>query len=75
MQVDMMQSGVLSMMSSGSSATSSGDSTRRSRCHGRMSSFSFSSTSVLLKCRESECNHNSRLMNVIMDHGGEDILF
>ena len=40
-QVDILQPDVPSMTSSGSSAASFGDSTRRSRCHGRMSSFSF----------------------------------
>ena len=42
-QVDIHQPDVPSMTSSGSSAASSGDSTRRScsLCHGRMSSFSF----------------------------------
>ena len=40
-QVDIHQPDVPLMTSSGSSAASSGDSTRRSRCHDRMSSFSF----------------------------------
>ena len=40
-QVDILQPGVPSMKSSGSSAASFGDSTRRSLCHGRMSSFFF----------------------------------
>ena len=40
-QVDILQPDVPSMTSSGSNAASFGDSTRRSLCHGRMSSFSF----------------------------------
>ena len=54
-QVDINQPDVVSMTSSGSSAASFGDSTRRSRLHDRMSSlffffFFFSSTSVWLTC-------------------------
>ena len=41
MQIDILQSDGPSMTSSGLSAASFGDSTRRSWCHGRMSSFSF----------------------------------
>ena len=50
------------MTSSGSSAASSGDSTRRScsRCHGRMSSFSLDQHLCCTKCRGSECDHSSR---------------
>ena len=40
-QVDILQPDVPSMTSSGSSAVYFGDFTRRSLCHGRMSSFSF----------------------------------
>ena len=50
------------MTSSGSSAASSGDSTRCScsRCHGRMSSFSLLRHLFCTKCRESKCGHNSK---------------
>ena len=46
----------------GSSAASSGDSTRCScsRCHGRMSSFSLDRHLFCTKCRGSECDHDSR---------------
>ena len=50
MQVDINQPDIPSMTSFGSSAASSGDSTRRLQRHDRMSSFLFSSTSVLLTC-------------------------
>ena len=61
-QVDIHQPDVPSMISSGSSAASSGESTRRScsRCHGRMSSFSLDRHLFCTKRRGSECDHNSR---------------
>ena len=61
-QVDIHQPDVPSMISSGSSAASSGESTRRScsRCHSRMSSFSLARHLFCTKCRGSECDHNSR---------------
>ena len=60
--VDIHQHDVPSMTSSGSSAASSGDSTRRFclLCHGRMSSFSLNLHLFCTKCRGSECDHNSR---------------
>ena len=61
-QVDINQPDAPSMLSSGSSAASSGESTCRScsRCHGRMSSFSLDRHLFCTKCRRSECDHNSR---------------
>ena len=61
MQVDISQPDVPSMTSSGSSAASSGDSTRRSLLHDRMSSFPFSSTSVLLTCTKFQCDHMNQI--------------
>ena len=67
--VDMHQPDVPSMTSSGSSAASSGDSTRRScsRCHGRMSSFSLVRHLFCTNCRGSECVHNSRCDVFVVD--------
>ena len=58
-QVDVHQPDA-SAIASGSS--SSGESTRRScpRCHGRMSSISVDRHVFCVKCRGSECEHNSR---------------
>ena len=58
-QVDVHQPDA-SSIASGSS--SSGESTRRScpRCHGRMSSISLYRHVFCVKCRGSECDHNSR---------------
>ena len=58
-QVDVHQPDA-SAIASGSS--SSGESTRRScpRCHGRMNSISVDRHVFCVKCRGSECEHNSR---------------
>ena len=61
MQVDVNQPDVPSMTYPGSSAASSGFSTRRSWLHDGMSSFLFLLTSVLLTCTKFQCDHMNQI--------------
>ena len=74
-QVDILQPDVLSMTSSGSSAASIGDSTRRSLCYRRMSSFFFHQHLFCYNVVDLNAIILADLRSVVVDHGGDKSYF